>query len=324
MDELIRKYFEEELTPDERLDVLKKVRKEKAFKEEFIHVKNMQALLQIAPQTKDAENGKNGFAAFLALNRRKKVRKIVIKTISYAAAIAVLIAGSWYANKPSASFVASSEKQNKLYVPAGQRACLTLTDGTEVWLNAGSTLTYPAEFNDEERLVSLDGEAYFHVSPNKKKPFIVSVKSVHVKALGTEFNIYGYAGTDYTCVSLLSGSVQVYHPGYKTGKNIVLKPYEQAYINDKEMNIQAFRDSADFSWKNGIYNFKNEKFESIIRKLEHYYSVSIIVKDPSILDFKYTGKFRQLDGVDEILRIIQKIKSFNTEKDMEKNIIYIY
>lgn len=317
----IKKYFSNELSSNEQLEVLRRTRVDDSFRKEFIHYHNLHAIIQITSKPTDTEEGKLKFTKFLSITRRLQIHQLTFKIIRYAAIVAILVTGTWYGN----SFYHRqqiSDKQNKLFVPAGQRACLTLNDGTEVWLNASSTLVYPAEFSGEERLVSLSGEAYFDVASDTKKPFIVSINTFYVKALGTEFNIHGYTGSDYTCISLLEGSAQVYQPG-NPAKDIILKPFEQVFIQNDEMRIEPIDNMADFFWKDGIYNFNDEPFESIIKKLEQYYCVKIVVKDPAILDFEYTGKFFQLDGVDEILRIIQKIQLFKIEKDMENNIIYI-
>ncbi|MEL7601424.1 MAG: DUF4974 domain-containing protein, partial [Proteiniphilum sp.] len=89
------------------------------------------------------------------------------------------------------------------------------------------------------------------------------------------------------------------------------------------MFVREMQNSDYFLWKDGIYTFKNERLLDIIEKLQLYYDVKIIVKDPEIFNVRYTGKFRQRDGIDEILRIIQKIHKFNIQKDIENNIITI-
>jgi len=321
MNQQIKKYFDQELTPHEQLEILRKTRTDEAFRKEFIDYYNLHTLFQITPQTADANEGYRKFKIFLSRKKVQETYRLTFKIIRYAAIIAILVTATWYGNTLYHNQQISG-RQNKMYVPAGQRACLTLNDGTEVWLNAGSTLEYPGEFRGKERLVTLQGEAFFKVASDTKKPFIASINSFHVKALGTEFNIYGYADEGYTCISLLEGSVQVYQPG-NPDQDIILKPLEQVTIRNNDLIVGSVTDMANFLWKDGIYSFNDEPFESIIKKLEQYYCVKIVVKDPSILDFEYTGKFFQLDGVDEILRIIQKIQLFKMEKDMENNIIYI-
>jgi len=208
-----------------------------------------------------------------------------------------------------------------LVVPAGQRAQLTLHDGTSVWLNAHSTLTYPARFSGRSRRVTVSGEAYFKVAENLKNPFIVSTQNIEMKVLGTQFNVYSYPGTGCIRTDLVEGSLMVYSKESPQA-SVILKPNEQIVVKDGKMSLQI-RNSDYFLWKEGIYAFENERLLDIIEKLQLYYDVKIIVKDPEIFNVRYTGKFRQRDGIDEILRIIQKIQKFNVQKDTENNIITI-
>lgn len=145
MNTSIKKYFEDELSAHERLEVLRKTRTDDTFRKEFIHYHNLYALFQITPQTTDANEGRKGFKIFLTLKKRHEIYRLTFKIIRYAAIVAILVTGTWYGTTFHHNQQVSG-KQNKLFVPAGQRACLTLNDGTEVWLNAGSTLIYPAEF----------------------------------------------------------------------------------------------------------------------------------------------------------------------------------
>jgi ferric-dicitrate binding protein FerR (iron transport regulator) len=100
-----------------------------------------------------------------------------------------------------------------------------------------------------------------------------------------------------------------------------LKPNEQVIVKGENMFVGEIQDSDSFLWKEGIYAFENERLLDIIEKLQLYYDVTIIVKDPKIFNVRYTGKFRQRDGIDEILKIIQKIQKFNIEKNCETNSI---
>ena len=210
--------------------------------------------------------------------------------------------------------------QQELVVPPGQRAELTLPDGTKVWLNAGSKLSYPSFF-EKERKVFLSGEGFFDVAKNEKVPFIVSTGTIDVKALGTQFNVFCYLGSDYTGVYLQQGSVKAYFPSLES-EGVVLSPEQYLVQKGKRLELST-KDPDELLWRQGIYTFKRQKLGSIIKKLELYYDVKIIVKDPEILNYEYVGKFRQRDGVQEILRLIQRIHKFNIKKDDELNQIVL-
>lgn len=204
----------------------------------------------------------------------------------------------------------------ELYVPAGQRAELTLPDGSKVWLNAGSRLSYPSTFTNERR-VSLSGEGYFVVAPNKEVPFIVSTSTIDVRALGTEFNVSSYPSSRNIEVYLQKGSVKTYFPGAETN-GLIMLPGQCLVQNGKKLELKEM-DPDILLWREGLYTFKKQKLGKIIEKLELYYDVRINVKDPEILDYEYVGKFRQRDGILTILQVIQKIHKFKIEKDEELN-----
>lgn len=321
MNEQIEKYFQGELTFTERLELLRAVRNDELLKKEFIQYQNLHALFNIAPQENDKETGISIYKKFLHYKKRNTIRKVILKYSTYAAIIICTLAGGWISSKYYNECL-SPINQNKLYVPSGQRACITLIDGTNIWLNAGSTLLYPPVFKSKERRVTLIGEAFFNVATDKEKPFIVSTKSIDIKAVGTKFNVYSYPKTNYVCTSLIEGSIHVYESGKET-HTITLKPNEQVYFQNGTMHVQQIKNPADFLWKDGIYNFENEPFGNIAKRLEIYYDINIVVGDSLVAAREYTGKFRQLDGVDEILRIIQKIHKFKIKKETEKNTIII-
>jgi ferric-dicitrate binding protein FerR (iron transport regulator) len=164
------------------------------------------------------------------------------------------------------------------------------------------------------------GEAYFDVAKDQKKPFVVTTQQLTMEVLGTEFNVYSYPGAGYIETDLVEGSLKVYNKESPKA-SVTLKPNEQLVVRDEKMYLGEIQNTDYFLWKDGIYAFENERLIDIIEKLQLYYDVKIIVKDPEIFNVRYTGKFRQRDGIDEILRIIQKIQRFNVQKDIENNVI---
>ncbi len=317
MDEQLLKYFQEKLNTSEQLKLLRKVSTDEELKKQYIKLQNLHGMLDLSilPPGENKETIHLNYIKLLKRVQKQKTRKIVLTVMGYAAAIAFLIISTWW--------VADSAKYsgtNTLRVPAGQRACITLQDGTEVWVNAHSTLTYPSQFNGKERFVTLCGEAFFHIAPNPSQPFIVSTKDTKIEALGTQFNVKSYPESDFVQTSLLEGSVRITNLKPEK-KNIILYPSQEVIVRNGKMDVKEIEHLSYFLWKDGIYSFEEEEFKSIIQKLEFYYDVKIVVKDSSILDLVYTGKFRQQDGVDEILRIFQKIQKFNIKKDREHHII---
>jgi ferric-dicitrate binding protein FerR (iron transport regulator) len=218
---------------------------------------------------------------------------------------------------------ATTTGQQVLYVPSGQRLSFTMQDGTVVWLNAQSSMTYPAVFSNDERRISIEGEVYIEVAKDVHRPFIVAVRGIDVKALGTTLNICNYKGDNEARVSLLEGSIKIFNPDNEQG-GILLKPGEEAIMTtDGKTEVTAIRNRDYFLWKDGIYCFESQPFTNIMRRLELYYDIKIEIKDPDMREWKYTGKFRQRDGIDEILCLMSKIHKFNIRKDEENNTFYI-
>lgn len=323
MDERIEKYFNEELSSTERVQFLHEVDSNETLKKQFVEYQNLYALLNLSPQIENRKIGKQKYDRFVHQKQNRILRNLWLGRISYAAAILILVVSSslltlWYTQNEEVVFVAN--EMNTLYTPAGQRACLVLQDGTEVWLNAKSKLVYPAQFTGEERRVKVEGEAFFNVAKDSVKPFIVSAMDVDMKVLGTQFNVYCYPDVGYVETSLLEGSVRVFFSG-KEKEGILLKPDQQVTAANGKMVVKPIRLNEHFLWRDGVYAFENEPLIDILKKLELYYDVKIVVEDTTMFNETYTGKFRQRDSLDDIFKILQQIRSFKFCKDTENNII---
>ena len=300
------------MSSSEKVSFLKEVKNDPELKKEFLRYKNTYSLISLVSEKEDNYEGEIGFSRFLHRKKQKSVRVILYKTLVYAASVAILIGVVWTIAFRSGYY--SVERitglTNEVQVPAGQRTKLILNDGTVVWLNSGSKLIYPAVFADHQRHVELSGEAYFEVAADPQKPFSVSVEDVTVTALGTAFNILGFP-EGRVQVALFEGSVRVSVP---SGEEIVLSPDQKAIYQNGKIKPGTIQHQEHYLWKDGIYGFVNEPLIEIIHKLEIYYDVSINVTDVSISEYKYTGKFRQLDGVETILSILQQSYPFMIEK----------
>ncbi|MDR0835946.1 MAG: FecR domain-containing protein [Tannerella sp.] len=325
MDEEIRKYYEGELTTGERLDLLRKAQSDKSLKTAFIRHQHLRALLGLAPRPDDLPRARSSYNQFMLDNKKTVLRQFALKTLRYAAVIVCLIVGTWMAADTyflQKKDVSALSLLNTLHVPAGQRVSLTLQDGTVVWLNAQTTLTYPTSFSGNERRVAIEGEAFFEVAKDAKKPFIVTSGEMDMKVLGTIFNVYNYPHEKMSRISLVEGSLQVSMSG-NDSESLILKPNEEVTVRDGRMDVAPIPNPDYFLWKDGIYVFEDETLENIMKSLELYYDVMIEVKDPAMLKWKYTVKFRQRDGLREILRLMQRVHKFAMTMDEERNRVTI-
>lgn len=208
-----------------------------------------------------------------------------------------------------------------IHVPAGQRVELELTDGTSVWLNAGTTFTFPNIFTDNKREVMLNGEGYFNVQKNEKHPFIVKTEAYDIKVLGTEFNVMAYGRSYLFDVSLLKGRVEV--SDQMTHEKISLEPNTRAYLHNGKLSKGIIENYDYLLWKDGLICFDDEPVDKMITKLELYYDIRIFVANESFKTKKYTGKFRTKEGIEHILKVFQLKDKFIYIKDEENNTITI-
>ncbi|HOP30792.1 MAG TPA: FecR domain-containing protein [Spirochaetota bacterium] len=322
MDEKTLKFFSGELSTSERSEFLQEVDKDEFKRKDFIGYQNIYSVSQLASRNQDKTEGKKSLEKFILPWSRSYHRDKWRTFIQYAAVIVAVISFT----VPATLYLSdrlSGESLNTLYVPPGQRAHLTLQDGTEVWLNAQSTLKYPSKFSKKQRRVEVAGEAFFDVAENSKRPFVVSANHVNLEVLGTQFNIYSYGELNFAEATLVEGSLKV-TDNRNENNSVILRPNEQLSFENGEFSVSPISNAEHLLWREGIYCFDDEKLIDIIDKLELYYDVEIIVEDPEIFNFNYTGKFRQRDGIDEILRLLQIIQPFKIKKDRDNNQITLY
>ena len=251
--------------------------------------------------------------------KQYKFRTLAFDALKVAAIFAVAFIGARYF-LPSAATIEPVAMQT-IHVPAGQRAELTLTDGTKVWLNAKTTFIFPNHFSANSRNVTLDGEGYFDVTSNKKQPFIVKTAKYDVKVWGTQFNVMAYSGNPIFETSLLEGSVELLSPG--TDKGIMINPNERIFLENNHLVRAPISHFNHFLWKDGLISFDDESFPEMVSKLELYFDLKIDIKNDKILNNRYTGKFRTKDGVDHILRVLQLSNQFKFKIDEKLNLITI-
>ena len=166
--------------------------------------------------------------------------------------------------------------------PRGKDYELVLSDGTVVLLNADSKITFPTRFTGNKRTVKLVGEAYFKVSKNKHRPFIVETGNLYTKVLGTEFNLKAYPHSDVN-VTLIKGSVAV----NAEGKEVMLKPGENAeYSENKDIEVTTVDTEGYIQWKDGYFYFDNVPLIDVVRDLGRWYNVNIEIRNNSLMSYR--------------------------------------
>jgi transmembrane sensor len=189
---------------------------------------------------------------------------------------------------------AQTKIYNTLSNPRGSKVIdMTLADGSRVWLNAGSSVTYPIAFVGNERKVSITGEAYFEVAPDKSKPFYVSKGDMQVQVLGTHFNVNAYEDETDIKVTLIEGSVRV--------NNTIIKPGQQAQVSNDVKVVGHIDLDEIMAWKNGVFKFTRTDLKVIMREIGRWYDVKVIYEG-NIQVQLYNVGIPRTANVSEVLR----------------------
>ena len=299
----------------------------------------------------DSSKGYREFLKFMEQEESEESQKNPLRYFWHVAASLLIILGFsyliWLVSQPVKQQIAFFE----LNTPNGSHTLLTLTDGTTVWLNAGSKLKYPDKFDKESRVVYLEGEAYFHVKKNPEQPFIVETSEVKVKAFGTTFNVKAYPNEGSIETTLIEGSVVVEgKTSSEAFKPIKLEPNQRVTVvkatgklllNDQEKKLletaKASKDTTSrekenvlvsekvntqlyTSWVDNQLLFDNETFESIAFKLERRYGASISFVDEKVKKYRFSGKFPDI-SIDRVLNAMNFASPF--EYTIKQDSIFI-
>lgn len=195
----------------------------------------------------------------------------------------------------------ASENWNTLRTPLGGRYQIVLADGTKVWLNAGSTLTFPQRFSKDERMVMAQGEVFFEVSHNKTKPFVVRTNRMDVRVLGTSFNLNVYEDSEKPSVSLIEGSVQM-----KAGAAMsILAPGQKGLIEKNKIRVDVFDAESEIAWKDNYFIFKNQNIKEIMSSLARWYNADIEYQGEGWDDLFFTVRISRREHIQEILSLIE-------------------
>jgi transmembrane sensor len=200
--------------------------------------------------------------------------------------------------------VTEANRMNTLSTARGETYQLQLPDGSKVWLNAASSLTYSASLNKEGiRQVVLQGEAYFEIARDKKRPFIVKTAKQKVEVLGTHFNVNSYSDEAFTATTLLEGSVRI-NTIADAVANKVIRPGEQAVLAANGLRISEVDIEEAVAWKNGKFIFQQETIGTVMRKIARWYDVEVVY-EADLKDKTFSGSMSRFENVSQVLRKIE-------------------
>jgi ferric-dicitrate binding protein FerR (iron transport regulator) len=213
---------------------------------------------------------------------------------------------------------------NTIRTPKGGQMHLVLPDGTHVWLNAASSITYPTAFSGKERRVTITGEGYFEVVSNKNKPFFVQTNKCTVQVLGTHFNVDTYEDDDDSKITLLEGKIRLKadpkNDGVLNAKDVDLIPGQQAVmVNRNDDNTINVIDHADIDkamdWRNGLFNFEGKHLHALMRELARWYDLEVEY-EKGVPDIQFGGGMSRSVPLSEVLKGLEKMGvHFRIESD---------
>ena len=236
---------------------------------------------------------------------KKKKDKVLYmhRWMKYAAIIVVALlmgggAGYWFYNQTEHQMLVAVANE-------GIVKEVVLPDGTKVWLNNAATLKYPREFSEKERNVYLDGEAYFEVTKNKAKPFIVQSEAMQVRVLGTTFNFKSSKACKSAEATLIEGEIEV--KGNNEEGMIILAPGQKAELNreSKRLTVKQVDARMDAVWHNNLIPFEKADIYSIAKTLERFYNVKIILSPDITINNTYSGVLKRKDSINSVLKSLK-------------------
>jgi len=220
---------------------------------------------------------------------------------------------------------ASEEKAlNQIVVPYGRRHVLTLSDGTEVQLNSGSKLIFPAKFTEKTREVYLAGEGYFNVTKNSSKPFIVNTDFINIKVTGTQFNISAYQDEHIVSTVLVEGAVEVTEKNKLFNKpQFNLNPGQACFysVSTSSAEVKNVNISQHISWINGWFQFKNQPLNDVLKKVEKYYKISVMVEGETLPNTIISGKLLLSEQYENV--ILYLARTLETDYEVMENGMYL-
>jgi transmembrane sensor len=314
IDELIAGYFAQGLDTHELSELREWLLQSNENK---LHFKKMQEVWfsSIAADDELRFNKEIAFQRFLSRTKATQAEdeplaenkpRYFIHVLRAVAAVAVLVlfvgGGYWFGNDRLIKQFADIS----IEAPLGSRTKTYLPDGTLVWLNAGTKITYSQGFGVHDRKLELNGECYFEVTKNPELPFDVKTNNLTVRVLGTKFNFRDYTDEMEAKVTLLEGKVSLNNPMH-AADNMCLFPNQQAVL-DKErgtISISSVKAQRSSEWTLGLIFFNEEKLPDIAKELERYYNVKIVIADDSIRNLRFYGNFTRTEQtIQEVLGVL--------------------
>ncbi len=332
--ELIFKFLNKETSPEENNLLLEWVEASPANAKIFAETKTLWTASQLYDKNEkiDLNQEFELLSQTISLHEPEHGRYRVFfrKAVQYAAVILVTFSFSYLLLKRSVEINTGKNTlaYNEVLTAKGQKTQIALIDGTKVWMNAESKLKYGSDYNHSDRIVYLEGEAFFEVAKNKEKPFIVKSQNISVKALGTSFNIKSYPKESSFETSLMTGSVSIENLNMKDSeaRSSLLVPNQRYIFSQNTTPVIDFVESKSLqayaAWKDNVLVIQSESLDDIARKLERWFDVKVHVLDKSASKNIYSGAFKNKESIRQVLEVMKQTTAI--QFTINQNDVYIY
>lgn len=250
---------------------------------------------------------------------KQKTRKLWEKVAAVAAMITLVFSLGVYT---TTALLEKHYQPTEIATKLGERAHITLPDGSRVWLNACSSIKYHKSLFSRKRKAALTGEAYFEIAHDKRVPFIVSFNEAEIQVLGTKFNARNNADEQYITATLMDGSIRFVNK--PSDINISIKPGEELVFDKTRNKCNVTKPSAPqdaLDWMHGKMTFKNASLQEIAKSLERHYNMRIHFADEQVKEEKFNAEFEITDNIYQILSILELTKKFTYEIKNERDVV---
>lgn len=313
---LFEKYLHNEASEEEKQLLLSMLRRDKDL-DQYLERMLDQSHPEMDEQTEQRMHTQ--IRSTIAQGRKRSLRTASLRRAMQWAAMIVLPLLSALLVYLITSDQLPGNSRVTITAPNGEKAIVTLADGSRVWINSGSSITYGNDFNRHQRIVSLDGEAYFEVAKDTKHPFIVQTREMNIQALGTAFNVSAYSNENYVSAVLVEGKIKV-NAG---GQEEILTENERAIVDKANQSLSTDRVFAsDFiQWKDGNLYFDNSSFDEIAKTLSRVFNVEIRFASEKLRPLRFTGTLGN-SSIRNALDILSLTSSMHYE--MNGTVIELY
>lgn len=292
---------------------------DKKFEEKYEHKADddVQSVLELVDRLvmqKGIDVEKNWYQLYVRMHHRKRKNQFLIWIRNVAAILLFPLLGlSAYLYHQTNVLKSKPFELLETTTAYGVRTKITLSDGSEVWLNSGSTLSYPERFTEDKRQVTLSGEAFFKVKSDKDHRFDVQTSDgITVSAYGTEFNVQAYAEEPEIKATLAEGHIQIDQINQSVSQELI--PGEQAVYSRYSQQIQVCQANllVETAWKDGKLVFRRTPMEEIAKQLSRHFNVNIQLQGKEIFDYTYSATFTT-ETLAEILSLLEKTAPIRCE-----------